>query len=314
MGEGRHFFEIKILRAKLGMGVYIGVAESKYNPQLRGLGMTTQMVPAKGIYEDSKAWVYYPHSGDFYHHKKVLGHSGVTCRRGDTVGVLYDGTKGTVEFFKNGEKLPGGMSGVSVPDGRLSPVVDLSLNAAVEIMYMGCWSDGDCIQSRGRASIDELTARSSNWEMDMRKVDKAEREFQMAVQLVMHQRKHEEVARRQAALQEGGVGGAVQGAAGAGAAAGSATGEGRGGDCRDSLPRTETQDLDKPRRARVRTASQIALDGLDEQKRLEYEAALTETVRRQQEEYEREQRREGGGQEEEDDDAPLEDEDEDEDE
>ena len=47
MGAGRHFFEMKILRAKLGMGVYIGVAESNYNPQLRGLGMTTVMIPAK---------------------------------------------------------------------------------------------------------------------------------------------------------------------------------------------------------------------------------------------------------------------------
>ena len=56
-----------------------------------------------------------------------------------TATQVYDGTAGTLTFYRNGTEIPGQHSGIS---GEVSPVVDLSLGASVDLIRQGSYSTG----------------------------------------------------------------------------------------------------------------------------------------------------------------------------
>jgi len=162
LGTGKHYWEVRILKCKMGMGVYLGMADSDIHPHLRGNGMSTATIPSKSCFEYSRGFAYHCGSGDLYNGGRVVHHTGVRARKNDVISMVYDGDDGTLSFYKNGSAIPGQHKGIH---GHVSPVVDLSLGASVDLLRPGCYSSGqvcetDYAGTRKQQNVgDSLTTR-----------------------------------------------------------------------------------------------------------------------------------------------------------
>jgi hypothetical protein len=189
MGEGEHFWEVRISRAQMGMGIYLGVADAKFDPHLRGQGMSSFMPAAKSAYQYKRGWAYYTYSGDLFNEGRVIGATDVFARTGDTITCKYDGNVGELSFFKNGQLLCETITGIT---GEVSPVVDLSLNSKVQIMDHGCHSNGDVRNSdyKGSAHLVPQGVGPSAGEFVIR--SSMENSFAMSAGLMVNKERHEE--------------------------------------------------------------------------------------------------------------------------
>jgi hypothetical protein len=189
MGEGEHFWEVRIDRSKMGMGIYLGVTDANFDPQQRGQGMSSFMPAAKSAYQYKRGWSYYCYTGDLFNEGRVIGATDVFARTGDTVTCKYDGTAGELSFYKNGELLCESIAGIT---GEVSPVVDLNLNSKVIIMEHGCYSNGTVRNSdyNGSAHLVPQGVGPSAGEFVIR--SEMENSFALSAGLMVNKERHTE--------------------------------------------------------------------------------------------------------------------------
>ena len=115
----------EIIIEENGWGCMIGCADPKnYSPTDGG----------KPGCDTPHGWFYYTNNGRYFHNKKPVGETGQIARAGDVIGILYrtraarkpafydarmgtvTGQEGYLTFFRNGQELPGGHTGVAEYD------------------------------------------------------------------------------------------------------------------------------------------------------------------------------------------------------